>query len=110
MVPENVGSPDKLTVFACLRKNLPKGIDVGAQCGDAVQCGHKCVRVGQRIRVMILPLWNEKRYRPYKVAALVEVLHEQGIPPEASLSGSGLSPESLTQPDTLTSIRQYITV
>src|SRR5580692_5554968 len=59
---------------------------------------------------MILPLWNEKRYAPYKVAALVEVLNEQGISPEASLSGSGLSPESLTQPNTLTSIRQYITV
>ena len=59
---------------------------------------------------MILPLWNEKRYAPYKVAALVEVLNEQGIAPEASLSGSGLSSESLTQPNTLTSIRQYITV
>jgi hypothetical protein len=59
---------------------------------------------------MILPLWNEKRYAPYKVAALVEVLNEQGIAPEVSLSGSGLSPESLTQPETLTSIRQYITV
>jgi len=59
---------------------------------------------------MILPLWNEKRYAPYKVAALVEVLSEHGIAPEVSLSGSGLSPGSLTQPETLTSIRQYITV
>jgi hypothetical protein len=59
---------------------------------------------------MILPLWNEKRYAPCKVAALVEVLYEQGIAPEASLSGSGLSPESLIQPGTLTSVRQYITV
>ena len=59
---------------------------------------------------MILPLWNEKRYAPCKVAALVEVLYEQGIAPEASLSGSGLSPESLIQPGTLTSVRKYITV
>ena len=59
---------------------------------------------------MELPLWNEKRYAPYKVAALVEVLEEQGIAPEASLSGTGLSPESLSDPDTLTSVRQYITV
>ena len=59
---------------------------------------------------MMLPLWNEKRYAPYKVASLVEVLNEQGIAPEASLAGSGLSPESLTQAHTLTSIRQYITV
>jgi AraC-like DNA-binding protein len=59
---------------------------------------------------MELPLWNEKRYAPYKVAALVEVLEEQGIPAEASLSGTGLSPGSLTNPDTRTSVRQYITV
>lgn len=59
---------------------------------------------------MELPLWNEKRYAPYKVAALVEVLEEQGIAPEASLSGTGLSPESLSNPDTLTSVFQYITV
>jgi AraC-like DNA-binding protein len=59
---------------------------------------------------MELPLWNEKRYAPYKVAALVEVLFEQGIAPEASLSGTGLSRENLANPDTLTSVRQYITV
>ena len=59
---------------------------------------------------MDLPLWNEKRYAPYKVAALVEVLSEQGIAAEASLSGTGLSPESLANPETLTSVRQYITV
>jgi AraC-like DNA-binding protein len=59
---------------------------------------------------MELPLWNEKRYAPYKVAALVEVLQEQGIAPEASLSGTGLLPESLANPETLTSVRQYITV
>jgi AraC-like DNA-binding protein len=58
---------------------------------------------------MQLPLWNEKRFGPYKIAALVEVLREQGIAPEASLSGTGLTLESLTQPDTLTCIRQYIT-
>lgn len=59
---------------------------------------------------MELPLWNEKRYAPYKVGALVEVLSEQGISPEASLSGTALSPESLANPETLTSVRQYITV
>ncbi|MGD0737742.1 MAG: AraC family transcriptional regulator [Terracidiphilus sp.] len=59
---------------------------------------------------MELPLWNEKRYAPYKVAALVEVLGEQGIAPEASLSGTGLSAENLANPETRTSVRQYITV
>ncbi|MFP5276135.1 MAG: AraC family transcriptional regulator [Acidobacteriota bacterium] len=57
-----------------------------------------------------LPLWNEKRYAPYKLAALVDVLSDQGIAPEASLLGTGLTLESLTQPQTVTSIRQYITV
>jgi AraC-like DNA-binding protein len=59
---------------------------------------------------MELPLWNEKRYAPYKMASLVEVLRERGIQPETSLSRTGLSSGSLTQPETLTSIRQYITV
>lgn len=59
---------------------------------------------------MELPLWNEKRYAPYKVAALVEALEEQGITPLKSLSGTGLSPESLSDPETRTSVRQYITV
>jgi len=59
---------------------------------------------------MELPVWSEKRYAPYKLVALVEVLAEQGIAPEASLSGTGLSPESLASPETLTSVRQYITV
>jgi AraC-like DNA-binding protein len=60
--------------------------------------------------MMQLPLWNEKRYAPYKLTALVDVLGEQGIAPEESLSGTGLSQESLARPQTLTSIRQYITV
>jgi len=59
---------------------------------------------------MQLPLWNEKRYAPYKLSALVEILSEQGIRPEASLAGTGLSRTSLLEPQTLTSIRQYITV
>ena len=58
---------------------------------------------------MELPLWNEKRYAPYKIAALVEVLAEQGIAPKASLAGTSLTPESLSDPETLTSVRQYIT-
>jgi AraC-like DNA-binding protein len=58
---------------------------------------------------MELPLWNEKRYAPYKIAALVEVLAEQGITPKASLAGTSLTPEMLSDPETLTSVRQYIT-
>jgi len=75
-----------------------------------VPFGHNSVLLGQGFGVMELPLWNDKRYAPYKIAALVEVLGEQGIAPAASLSGTGLSPESLADPETLTSVRQYITV
>jgi AraC-like DNA-binding protein len=58
---------------------------------------------------MQLHLSNEKRYAPYKLAVLVDVLREQGIAPEATLSGTGLSLKSLTQPQTLTSVLQYMT-
>lgn len=54
-------------------------------------------------------LWNEKRYSPYKLSALVEVLGEQRISPAAALEGTGLSPARLSHPQTLTSIRQYVT-
>lgn len=37
-----------------------------------------------------ISLINERIYAPYKLAALVEVLAEQGIAPEASLRGSGI--------------------
>src|SRR6185437_388327 len=75
-----------------------------------VRFGHKQVCFGQFPAMMQLPLWNEKRYSPYKLTALVDVLREQGIAPVSSLSGTGLSSESLARPETLTSIRQYITV
>ena len=73
-----------------------------------VRFGHMHVPSGHGFRAMQLPLWNEKRYAPYKLSALIEVLEEQGIPPEETLSGTGLSLESIAQPHTLTSIRQYI--
>jgi AraC-like DNA-binding protein len=59
---------------------------------------------------MEILLWNEKRFVPYKVAALVEVLMEEGIAPEASLSGTGLSLEDLANPETRISVRQSVTV
>jgi AraC-like DNA-binding protein len=54
-----------------------------------------------------MPLNNERIYAPYKIAALVEVLAEQGIAPELSLRGSGVSPEQLHDVSALTSVRQY---
>jgi AraC-like DNA-binding protein len=57
-----------------------------------------------------LPLPNEQIYAPYKIDAVVEVLAEQGIPPEASLKGSGVGVDKLYDAFELTSVRQYLTV
>ncbi|SDV50749.1 AraC family transcriptional regulator [Chitinasiproducens palmae] len=56
------------------------------------------------------PPLNERMYAPYKIAALVEVLGEQGIAPADSLRGSGVTVEALQEASTLTSIGQYATV
>ncbi|KAF1045414.1 AraC family transcriptional regulator [Xylophilus sp.] len=56
------------------------------------------------------PLPNERIYAPYKIAALVEVLAEQGIAPEDSLAGSGITPGQISDVSVLTSVRQYAAV
>jgi AraC-like DNA-binding protein len=56
------------------------------------------------------PLLNERVYAPYKIAALVEILAEQGIAAVDSLRGSGIDAESLDDPSLLTSVRQYAAV
>ncbi|WP_175942489.1 AraC family transcriptional regulator [Caballeronia sp. BCC1704] len=58
----------------------------------------------------IRPPLNERMYAPYKIAALVEVLAEQGIAPADSLRGTGVSVEALQDASVLTSIGQYATV
>lgn len=57
-----------------------------------------------------ISLINERIYAPYKLAALVEVLAEQGIAPEASLRGSGIEPAQIYDAAVLTSVRQYAIV
>ncbi len=64
---------------------------------------------GRRMAVRY-PLLNERIYAPYKIAALVEVLAEQGIAPLDSLRGSGLSVDQLDDAAVLTSVRQYAVV
>ncbi|RYY14717.1 MAG: AraC family transcriptional regulator [Alphaproteobacteria bacterium] len=54
-----------------------------------------------------LPLPNERIYAPYKIAALVEVLGEQGISAEACLRGTGVDPARTGDAAALTSVRQY---
>ncbi|MDR5806212.1 AraC family transcriptional regulator ligand-binding domain-containing protein [Caballeronia sp. LP006] len=56
------------------------------------------------------PPLNERIYAPYKIAALVEVLAEQGIAAADSLRGVGVSAEELQDASVLTSIGQYATV
>ncbi|WP_244817361.1 AraC family transcriptional regulator [Caballeronia sp. Lep1P3] len=56
------------------------------------------------------PPLNERMYAPYKIAALVEVLAEQGIAPADSLRGTELTVEALDDASVLTSIGQYATV
>lgn len=57
-----------------------------------------------------LPLPHEQIYAPYKIGAVVEVLAEQGIPPEMSLKASGVAIDKLYDAFELTSVRQYLTV
>ncbi|WP_250480893.1 AraC family transcriptional regulator [Caballeronia sp. GAOx1] len=57
-----------------------------------------------------LPLLNERIYAPYKIAALVDVLAEQGIAPADSLKGSGVAPEEIYDASVMTSVRQYAAV
>ncbi|HET8702358.1 AraC family transcriptional regulator [Castellaniella sp.] len=56
------------------------------------------------------PRYNERIYAPYKIAALVEVLAEQGIPPSLSLQGTGVDETRIYDATALTSIRQYVDV
>src|ERR1700754_611991 len=56
------------------------------------------------------PLLNERIYAPYKIAALVEVLAEQGIGAQESLKGSGVAPSQIYDASFLTSVRQYAAV
>ncbi len=57
-----------------------------------------------------LPLLNERVHAPYKIAALVEVLAEQGIAVRDSLAGSGVEPGQIDDASVLTSVRQYAAV
>lgn len=57
-----------------------------------------------------ISLINERIYAPYKLAALVEVLAEQGFAPEVSLRGSGIEVAQLYDAAALTSVRQYAVV
>ncbi|KAB0662655.1 AraC family transcriptional regulator [Burkholderia diffusa] len=52
---------------------------------------------------------REKRFSPAKLAVLVGVAQELGLDPTAVLDGTGLSPDAVTDPFTLTSQLQFLT-
>ncbi|NYT76065.1 AraC family transcriptional regulator ligand-binding domain-containing protein [Alcaligenaceae bacterium] len=56
------------------------------------------------------PLFNQRIYAPYKIAALVEVLSEQGIPPSKSLEGTDVREDQIHDATQLTSVSQYVAV
>ena len=53
-----------------------------------------------------LPLPSERIYAPFKIAALVETLGEQGIPAEECLRGTGVDPnqDRLNHPELFAAI------
>lgn len=52
---------------------------------------------------------GEKRFSPAKIATLLEVLAEDGVPPEAALAQTGLDLADIANPFTLTSSLQFLT-
>lgn len=58
----------------------------------------------------IRPPLNDRMFAPYKIAALVEVLAEQGIALEDGLNGSGVTVGELQDASVLTSVGQYAAV
>lgn len=54
-----------------------------------------------------IPLLNERVYAPYKIAALVEVMAEQGVSAAAILAGCDIAPEEIYDASIMTSVRQY---
>jgi AraC-like DNA-binding protein len=57
-----------------------------------------------------MPLHRERLYPPHKIAALVKLLSEDGVPAEATLRGTSLDHEALGNVSALTSIEQYLLV
>lgn len=54
--------------------------------------------------------WIEPRFSPVKVAAVVQVLDELGVPSSLLLEGTGIAAHSLRDPDALTSTAQLYEV
>src|SRR5262245_42533515 len=55
-------------------------------------------------------LTGARLYPPYKIAALVQLLSEDGAPAEAPLRGTGLLPEDLHDVACRTSVGQFLDV
>lgn len=55
------------------------------------------------------PLPSQRMFAPYKIATLIDVLTSHGMTADAVLAGTGLALADVRDPNTLTSIRQYLT-
>jgi len=51
---------------------------------------------------------KERRHSPSKLAVLVDVLSEAGVPPEVALAGTGLDATAIANPFALTSSEQFL--
>lgn len=56
-----------------------------------------------------IPLLNNKIFAPYKVANLIDTVADAGISAKTVLFRTGLTVEEVRDPNTLTSVRQYLT-
>jgi AraC-like DNA-binding protein len=55
-----------------------------------------------------IPLTGERLYPPYKIAALAQLLLEEGTPVEVTLRGTGLDPADLRDVACRTSVEQFL--
>jgi AraC-like DNA-binding protein len=58
---------------------------------------------------MSRPGFSDRIYRPAKLAAVVDILVEDGIPPVEALRDVGVPPDELHSPDALISLEQLLT-
>jgi len=65
-------------------------------------------RDAARPRAALLPLLHQKIFAPYKLATLLDAASDHGIPPETVLAGGALTPESVRDPHTRTSVNDYL--
>lgn len=75
--------------------------------GQAVEAPGRRV-VGRAIDAPSSVSMKERRFSPSKLAVLVEVLGEAGVPPEVALADTGLDAAAIANPFALTSSQEFL--